>query len=105
MQRVPNPEVVRPAPITTVKVLKNVNLRKGLPNTTAQIVRVLLANSEVTVSGFTLGERVNGNACWYVDTQKQLLVGRRDGHPQAHGGDGNSFFRPCRLGRACVRKN
>ncbi|MFI5101913.1 MAG: N-acetylmuramoyl-L-alanine amidase [Terriglobales bacterium] len=73
IQRVPNPEVVHSAPIITVKILKNVNLRKGVPNTTAQIVRVLLANSEITVSGFTLGERVNGNACWYVDTQKNYL--------------------------------
>lgn len=73
IQRVPTPEVVHPAPIVTVKVLKNVNLRKGAPNTTAQVVRVLLANNEVTVSGFTLGERINGNACWYVDTQNNYL--------------------------------
>jgi hypothetical protein len=73
IQRVPSPEVVHPAPISTVRVLKNVNLRKDGPNTTAQVVRVILANSEVTVSGFTLGERVNGNACWYVDTQNNYL--------------------------------
>ena len=73
IQRVPNPEVVHPAPILTVKVLKNVNLRKGGPNATAQVVRVLLANSEVTVSGYTLGERINGNACWYVDGQNNYL--------------------------------
>jgi N-acetylmuramoyl-L-alanine amidase len=73
MQRVPTSKVVHPAPIITVKVLKNVNLRKGGPNTTAQIVRVLLANSDVAVSGYTLGERVNGNACWYIDTQNNYL--------------------------------
>ena len=73
IQRVPKSEVVRPAPITTVKVLKNVNLRKGMPNGTAQIVRVIQANNEVTVSGFTLGERINGNAYWYVDTQNNYL--------------------------------
>lgn len=73
IRRVPNSEVVLPAPIITVKVLKNVNLRKSVPNTTAQIVRVIQANTEVTVTGFTLGERVNGNACWYVDTQNNYL--------------------------------
>ena len=73
IQRVPSPEVVHPAPISTVRALKNVNLRKAGPNTTAQVVRVILANSEVTVSGFTLGERINGNACWYVDTQNNYL--------------------------------
>jgi N-acetyl-anhydromuramyl-L-alanine amidase AmpD len=73
IQRVPSAEVVRPAPLSTVKVLKNVNLRKGGPNTSGRVVRVLLANSEVTVSGVTLGERVNGNAYWYVDTQNNYL--------------------------------
>jgi N-acetyl-anhydromuramyl-L-alanine amidase AmpD len=73
IQRVPSPEVVHPAPISTVRVLKNVNLRKAGPNTTAQVVRVILADSEVTVSGFTLGERINGNACWYVDSQNNYL--------------------------------
>jgi N-acetyl-anhydromuramyl-L-alanine amidase AmpD len=72
-QRVPSSEVVRPAPITTVKVLKNVNLRKGAPNTSGRVVRVLLANSEVAVSGVTVGERVNGSAYWYVDTQNNYL--------------------------------
>jgi len=73
VQRVPNSQVVSPAPIITVKVLKNANLRKAVPNTKAQIVRVIQANSEVTVSGFTLGERINGNAYWYVDTQNNYL--------------------------------
>jgi N-acetylmuramoyl-L-alanine amidase len=73
IQRVPAFEVVRPAPIITVRVLKNLNLRKGAPNTTSPVVRVILANSELTVSGFTLGERINGNACWYIDTQNNYL--------------------------------
>jgi N-acetylmuramoyl-L-alanine amidase len=73
IQQIPSAEAVHPAPITTVKVLKNVNLRKGVPNSTGQIVRVILAHNEVTVSGFTLGERVNGNAYWYVDTQNNYL--------------------------------
>jgi N-acetylmuramoyl-L-alanine amidase len=73
IQRVPNREAVHPAPMTIVKVLKNVNLRKGGPNTTGRVVRVILANSEITVSGVTLGERVNGNAYWYVDTQNNYL--------------------------------
>jgi N-acetylmuramoyl-L-alanine amidase len=73
IQQVPTAKVMHPAPTITVKVLKNVNLRKGGPNTTGQIARVLLANNEVTVTGFTLGERVNGNAYWYVDTQNNYL--------------------------------
>lgn len=73
IRRVPSFQVVRPAPIMTVKVLKNVNLRVALPNTTAQIARVIRANSEITVSGFTLGQRINGNACWYVDTRHNYL--------------------------------
>jgi N-acetylmuramoyl-L-alanine amidase len=73
IRQVPTAEVMHPAPVMTVKVLKNVNLRKGGPNTTGQIARVLLANNEVTVTGFTLGQRVNGNAYWYVDTQNNYL--------------------------------
>jgi len=73
LRRVPSAEAVRPAPILKLKILKNVNLRKGLPNTTAQIVRVVQANTEVTVASFTLGERVNGNAFWYVDADKNYL--------------------------------
>jgi N-acetylmuramoyl-L-alanine amidase len=73
IRRVPVSQVVRPAPILTVKVLKNVNLRRAVPNTTAQVVRVIQANSDVTVTGFILGERVNGNACWYVDNQNNYL--------------------------------
>lgn len=73
IRRVPASEVVRPAPVLTVKVLKNVNLRKSVPNTTAPVVRVILANSDITVTGFILGERVNGNAYWYVDPQNNYL--------------------------------
>src|SRR5271168_316266 len=47
IKRVPSREVVHSAPVITVKVLKNVNLRKGGPNTTMQVARVLLASSEV----------------------------------------------------------
>jgi N-acetyl-anhydromuramyl-L-alanine amidase AmpD len=73
IERVPSRQAVHAAPITTVKVLKNVNLRKDVPNTTGRVVRVILANSEVTVAGVTLGERVNGNAYWYVDAQNNYL--------------------------------
>jgi len=69
IERVPPSEVVHAPPVINVKVLKNVNLRKGEPNTSARVVRVLLANSEMMVSGVTLGQRVNGNAYWYRDTQ------------------------------------
>ena len=69
IRRVPNSEVVHPAPVLKVRALRNVNLRKAVPNTSAQVVRVILATSEVAVASFTLGERVNGNAFWYVDSQ------------------------------------
>jgi len=73
IRRIPATEVARPAPVTTLKVLKNVNLRKGTPNTTAPIARIIVANSEVTVTGFTMGERINGNAFWYLDGQNNYL--------------------------------
>lgn len=60
-----------PEPIpfrSTVRVLSNVRLRLGQPTTSAPIVRVLSANVQVAVAGFTAtGERVDDNSFWYRD--------------------------------------
>lgn len=55
---------VKPAN-TTVRTLKDVNLRQGQPSTNAPILRVIRALTDVPVIGFVGGELVNGNAIWY----------------------------------------
>jgi hypothetical protein len=50
-----------------------VNLRRQQPATTAQLVRVIPANTEVVVMKFETGERVDGNAYWYADAQGNYL--------------------------------
>jgi peptidoglycan hydrolase-like protein with peptidoglycan-binding domain len=52
--------------VAGVQVLANTNVRQAAPSRSARIVRVLPANSAVTVVAFTNeGERVNGNSHWY----------------------------------------
>lgn len=54
--------------LRSVRVLANLRLRRGKPSTSAPIVRVLPADTLVTVSGFTeAGERVEGSSFWYRD--------------------------------------
>ncbi len=61
-------------PQRTVRVLVNANVRRQRPERSAPVVRVVAAGSEVPISGFTgAGERVNGNACWYVDGAGDFL--------------------------------
>lgn len=72
VQQVPAMPALTPAPALTVRALKNVNLRQS-PNLSAAIARVISANMDVSVSGFTVGERVNGNAFWYMTAQNQYL--------------------------------
>ena len=56
------------SPRQTVRVLVNANLRRGTPHRSSPVVSVVTAGTDLPVSGFTpAGERVNGNACWYVD--------------------------------------
>jgi hypothetical protein len=64
-----------PAAKTTqvVRTIRNVNLRRQQPATTAQLVRVIPANTEVVVMKFETGERVDGNAYWYADAQGNYL--------------------------------
>jgi hypothetical protein len=54
------------APLT-LRTICDVNLRNKEPNTASPIDRVLPAGSNVSVVGFTVGERVEGNAYWYTD--------------------------------------
>jgi len=43
-----------------------VNVRRGMPATSATISSVIPAGSEIEAAGFTAaGETVNGNPCWY----------------------------------------
>jgi len=62
-----------PPAITSVRTLKSVYLRIGGPNTASPIREVLPPDTMVTVSGFTVGENVFGNAYWYSDGQGNFL--------------------------------
>jgi len=54
-------------PPLTLRTTRNVNLRNQGPNTASPIDRILPAGSNLSVVGFTVGERVEGNAYWYTD--------------------------------------
>jgi N-acetylmuramoyl-L-alanine amidase len=56
-----------------VHTIKNVNLRRAKPATTAPLVTVIPANTEVMVANFETGELVAGNSYWYVDVQGNYL--------------------------------
>ena len=49
-----------------VRLAKNTNLRRQ-PTTSAQLVRVMPAHLDVAVKKFETGQRIDGNAFWYVD--------------------------------------
>lgn len=64
---------VSPA-ISIVRALVNANLRKGVPSRSGTPVRVITAGAELIVSGVTnAGERINGNASWYIDGDGHFL--------------------------------
>lgn len=52
-----------------VRTVKKVNLRRGRPSTTASVVRVIPAQTDVVVCKCEIGEPVEGNAHWYGDVQ------------------------------------
>jgi N-acetylmuramoyl-L-alanine amidase len=52
-----------------VRTIRNVNLRQGKPSTAAQVVRVILQQTDVVVARFEVGESVGSNAFWYGDAQ------------------------------------
>jgi len=54
-------------PPLTLRTIRNVHLRSKTPNTASPIDRILPAGSNLSVVGFTVGERVEGNAFWYQD--------------------------------------
>ena len=59
--------------IQVVRTIRNVNLRRQKPATTARLIRVIPAHTEVVVMKFETGERVEGNAYWYADAQGNYL--------------------------------
>jgi len=56
-----------------VRTIRTVNLRRGGPNRTASVVRVIPPHTDVAVSKFEIGERVEGNAYWYADVHGDYL--------------------------------
>ncbi len=59
--------------IVVVRTVRNVNLRREKPVTTAQVIRVIPAHTDIVVMKFEIGERVQGNAYWYADVQGNYL--------------------------------
>jgi hypothetical protein len=77
LARIP-PEAAPPAlpvpAITQVRVLTNVNVRFQKPGTSARIVRILPAQTQLTVRAFTdSGERVADNPFWYKDADGNYI--------------------------------
>ncbi len=62
-----------PAKTTVVRTVRNVNLRRAKPITTAQVVRVIPAHTDVAITRYEIGERVDDNAYWYADVQGNYL--------------------------------
>jgi hypothetical protein len=56
-----------------VRTTRTVNLRRGGPTRTASVVRVIPPHTDVAVSKFEIGERVEGNAYWYADVHGDYL--------------------------------
>lgn len=73
LQRIPASSSLALHANTSVRTLKNTNLRQARPNTASPVVRVMPVNTSVAVAGFTTGERVNGNPYWYADPQGNYL--------------------------------
>jgi len=73
IRRVPPARSPFPLDFGTVRLLRNVNLRRGAPNISAPVVRVLPAGGQVTVAGFTIGQNVAGNNSWYVNSDWEFF--------------------------------
>lgn len=67
MRRVSSAQHSTPAKVSSVHVMKNVNVRKQAPNTAAPVAKVILAGAQVSIAGFTAGQSVDGNNSWYDD--------------------------------------
>ena len=71
-----------PAP-GEIDILKDTNLREGLPSSSARIVSVLRAGSKTRVTGFTLqGESVKGNSAWYLSENDNFFWAGNSSFPQ-----------------------
>ncbi len=55
-------------PLTSLKTLKDVNVRQGQPSTTAPIAYKVLMGQTIQSSGYVTGENVSGNTQWYKIT-------------------------------------
>jgi hypothetical protein len=69
----PAPPITSVANTMMVRTIRNANLRRAKPTTTAQVVRVIPAHTHVVVAKFEFGERVDDNAYWYADVQGNYL--------------------------------
>ena len=73
---------VFPAP-GEVDILKNTNVREGLPSTSARVVSVLRGGSKARVSGYTLqGDEVNGNSTWFLSEDGNFFWAGNSSVPQ-----------------------
>jgi hypothetical protein len=54
---------------TIVRTMRKANLRRGRPSTTAPVVRLIPAHTELAVCKWEMGDAVDGNAHWYGDAQ------------------------------------
>lgn len=54
---------------TVVRTTRRVNLRRGKPSTTAQVLRVIPPHTSIVVCKFEIGDQLDGNANWYADVQ------------------------------------
>jgi hypothetical protein len=73
LMQVPDTRTALPRVSATVRTVRNVNVRRERPNTGSAIDRALPAGSDVSVVGFTIGERIEGNPYWYADPQGNYL--------------------------------
>lgn len=73
-----------------IEILKNTDLREGLPSLAVRIVKVLSAGTKVKVNGFTLqGEAVNGNSAWFQNEEGNFFsaVNSSVPEPRPHSDD------------------
>jgi hypothetical protein len=66
-----------------IDILRETNLREGLPSSSVRIVSVLPEGSKVRVNAFTLqGESVKGNRAWYQTTDGSFFWAGNSSRPQ-----------------------
>ncbi len=74
-----------------VEILKNTNVREGLPSTSARVVEVLTAGHKVAVTGFTShGEPAQGNSIWYQTENGNFFWAGNCTVPQPHRDDSDA---------------